>query len=143
MSWSTNLFCNIEFNRKTFNSKYEVEDELKDVNRTIDMCVSNLRDLAIMTEPDKFYNKKEYDDSLCFISDQLRNSIELLEEAYIDRYKLELLLDNWDASHNKDGVAIDKPKEINWDTAYISGDFINTETYPKKDRYINDIGSSE
>ena len=27
MSWSTELFCNISYNRETFNSKYEVEDK--------------------------------------------------------------------------------------------------------------------
>lgn len=138
MGWSTNLFCNVSFNRKTYNSRYEVESELEQVNKIINTCVSSLRDLAIMTEPEKFYNKEEYNNALCFISDQLNNNIEILEEAYIDKYKLELLLDNWEMSHNKDGIAIDKPKEIKWDTAYVSGDFISTESYPKSNRYIND-----
>lgn len=137
MSWSTNLFCNVIFNRKTFNSKYEVEDELKTVNDMINACITDLRDLAIMTEPEKFYNKENFSNALEFISDKFKNTIEFLEEAYIDRYKLELLLDNWETSHNTEGLAIDMPKGIKWDTAYVSGDFINTETNQYNDRYIS------
>lgn len=128
MGWSTNLFCNIEFNRKTYNSKYEVEADLEQVNNIINICLTDLRDLAIMTEPEKFYDEEKYDNALCFISEHFDSAIESLEEAYIDRYKLELLLDKWDVSHNKEGFAIDKPKEIEWDTAYIDGDFIKTES---------------
>lgn len=138
MGWSTNLFCNVSFSRKTYNSKYEVEDELEKVNNAIAICASDLRDLAIMTEPEKFYNKGDYDNALCFISYQLKNTIEILEEAYVDRYKLELLLDNWDASHNKEGFAVDKPKEIEWNTAYVYGDFINTESHQNNNRYVSD-----
>lgn len=138
MGWSTNLFCNIEFNRKTYNSRYEVEADLEDVNKIINICTTNLRDLAIMTEPDKFYNEKEYDNALCFISNLFDGNIETLEEAYINKYKLELLLDKWDVSHNKEGFAIDKPKEIEWDTAYVNGDFVNTESNKNNNRFLSD-----
>ena len=35
MGWSTELFCNISYNRKTFNSKIEVEDEISDLTYEI------------------------------------------------------------------------------------------------------------
>ena len=113
MSWSTELFCNISYNRETFNSKYEVEDKLNTVNKYINDCKKVLRDLAIMTEPNKFFNDNPDSDPYNQITINFEDTIELLEEYYIEKYKLLLLLDN-----------------IDWNTAYLHGDFVKSTKYP-------------
>lgn len=130
MSWSTELFCNISYNRETFNSKYEVEDKLNTVNRYINDCKKVLRDLAIMTEPNKFFNDNPDSDPYNQITINFENTIELLEEYYIEKYKLLLLLDNWENCHNKEGLAIYPPDNIDWNTAYLHGDFVKSTKYP-------------
>ena len=130
MSWSTELFCNISYNRETFNSKYEVEDKLNTVNKYINDCKKVLRDLAIMTEPNKFFNDNPDSDLYNQITINFEDTIELLEEYYIEKYKLLLLLDNWENCHNKEGLAIYPPDNIDWNTAYLHGDFVKSTKYP-------------
>lgn len=129
MSWSTELFCNISYNRETFNSKYEVEDKLNTVNKYINDCKKVLRDLAIMTEPNKFFNDNPDSDPYNQITINFEDTIELLEEYYIEKYKLLLLLDNWENCHNKEGLAIYPPDNIDWNTAYLHGDFVKSTKY--------------
>lgn len=130
MSWSTELFCNISYNRETFNSKYEVKDKLNTVNKYINDCKKTLRDLAIMTEPNKFFNDNPDLDPYNQITINFEDTIELLEEYYIEKYKLLLLLDNWEKCHNKEGLAIYPPDNIDWNTAYLHGDFVKSTKYP-------------
>lgn len=130
MGWSTNLFCNISFNKETFNSKFEVEDKIIETKQYIQTCKSILRDLVIITEPNKMFNPIE-DESIYYrITDEFESQFNLLKDYYIELYKLELLLDNWDNCHNKNGLAINSPNNIKWDTAYLNGDFIHTVENP-------------
>lgn len=130
MSWETRLFCSINYNRETFNSKYDVEDRLKEVNEGIDICKNTLRNLVYMTEPNKFYNKDDYHSPLHFIEEEFNNSMETLEGLYYDKVKLEFLIDNWDNCHNEEGLGIDPPEGVKWNTAYIDGDFVRTIKRP-------------
>ena len=130
MGWSTELFCNISYNRETFNSKYEVEDKLNTINKYINNCKKTLRDLAIMTEPNNFFNDDSDSDPYNQITINFEDTIELLEEYYIEKYKLLLLLDNWENCHNKEGLAIYPPDNIDWNTAYLHGDFVKSTKYP-------------
>lgn len=134
MSWSTELFCNISYNRETFNSKIEVENKISDLDKEIETCKQTLRNMALMTEPTKFVddNTNPYD----FVTGQVEDSLELLEEYLIDRWKLYILLDNWDNCHNEKGLAIYPPDEINWDTAYLHGDFVRSTKYPTNNDLI-------
>lgn len=122
MSWSTDLFCNIAFNRKTYNTIYEVQDDIDELNRIIRHCEDQVKAYALMTEPKKFCDKEE--DPKLYLSNGVAQELESLQEYYIDKYKLELLLDNWDECHTKEGLAIRRPDNIHWDSAFISGDFI-------------------
>lgn len=83
-----------------------------------------------MTEPCKFFSKNEYDSGYSFIDQNFRDSIESLEEALYNKWELEILLENWDRCHNKEGLAIDPPDNINYDSAFMSGDFIKTVKFP-------------
>ena len=66
-----------------------------------------------------------------------------LKGYYYQLWKLELLYENWDNAHNKDGKAIHPPKGSfkHWDTAYMDGDFIDSvyedgsDPYSKESQY--------
>ena len=130
MSWSTELFCNISYNKETFNSRGEVEDRISELDRNIETCKKVIRDMALMTEPSKFISKDSDESPYCFVTGQVEDNLELLEEYTIERWKLSLLLENWSNCHNEEGLAIYPPDGINWDTAYLHGDFVNSTKYP-------------
>lgn len=81
-----------------------------------------------MTEPNKFC--PEGYDPINWVSAEYNDNIGLIEEYTIELYKLNLLLENWDACHNKEGLAIDPPENIHWDIAFLSGDFIKSIKHP-------------
>lgn len=125
MSWETRLFCGISFKNKTYNNKYEVENDLEDLKACIKTCEQELRDLAIMTEPEKFMSK-EYDNSpYSFVCQTVNDNIELLKECSVEKAQLELLLNEWDNCHDQNGLAI-PPEEYMWNEAYLDGDSIKT-----------------
>lgn len=129
MGWCTDLFCNINFHKKTYNSKYEVNSEIDDLNKMISYLEKKIHALALMTEPNKFFNDPDEDIMQRIIND-VDDYLEELKENCIERFKLYLLLDNWETCHNKDGLAIDPPEGIKYDSAFLSGDFIHSEKYP-------------
>lgn len=130
MGWATNLFCDITFYKQTYNSKYEVESKIEELNESIKYNEEYLKKLAFITEPGKFFNNEE--NVFFAIDSAVREALEILEEDYIEKYKLTLLLDNWDMCHTKEGLAIDPPDNIGYDTAYLSGDFIKSVKYPNE-----------
>lgn len=133
MGWSTELFCNITFNRETFNSKREVEERIEELERYSQMSRDRIRDLAMMTEPQKFC--PENYDPLIWIRNELQDALDALDECSIDLYKLNLLLENWEICHNEEGLAIPPPIDVDCDTVYLTGDFVKTTECPN----ANDI----
>lgn len=122
MGWATYLTCNIVFNRETYNSIHEVHSSLAECKDMIKYLETKLKSLAVMTEPKKFCD--EDDDPLAWVELQVKESLEELEEQYIERAKLELLLENWSNCHDSEGYAIKSPESFSFDTAYLEGDFI-------------------
>ena len=137
MGWSTKLFCNISFNRETFNSKIKVQDKIEEIETYIQNAKDHLRDLLMMTEPGKFC--PENYDPLIWMHNEFQDSIDLIEEYLVELYKLNLLLSNWDSCHDESGLAINPPDEITWETAFLDGDFVKTIKYPN----ANDISEFE
>lgn len=124
MSWSTSLFCQIEFNKQTYNSISEVYDAIWKQKEIINNCKNYIYSLAIMTQPRELLNIDDDRDPIYVISDLVSDTIQDLKEAYVRLYKLELLKDNWNNCHLPDGKAINKPKELSYDTTYLDGDYI-------------------
>ena len=84
MGWETNLFCTLTYNRDTFNYKGEVLHKLEEIEDTIKDCKKTLHNLAIMTEPNKFFDKE--DGSILFqIENRVEESLELLEPPRTSR----------------------------------------------------------
>ena len=129
MGWSTELFCNVSYNKETFNSRGEVEDKISDLDKNIESCKKTIRDMALMTEPSKFMSKDSDESPYYFVTEQVEDNLELLEEYIIERWKLSLLLENWDNCHTKEGLAIYPPDNVDWKTAYLHGDFVHSTKY--------------
>lgn len=128
MGWSTELFCNISFNKETYNTIYKVEEDLEESERLIKYYINRLRELALITEPSKMFNCKDcggYDlDPVDIISTKFDEYINELNGEYYKCFKLRYLKENWDKCHNEDGNAITPPDNIHYDSAFIDGDFI-------------------
>lgn len=131
MGYSTELFCNLHFNRESFNSKREVEDRITETRQYLQFAKDRVRDFALMTEPNKFC--PENYDAIIWVRNEVQDAITDIEDYIIELYKLEVLLDNWDRCHTEDGLAIDPPKDIKWNTAFLTGDFIKTVNYPNNE----------
>ena len=126
MGWSTELFCNISFNHKTYNSLGEVESDIEETKDILQRYKDKIKAYAVMTEPDKMikFDDESYDNLLSQVNDEVSDMLEEMEEYYYELTKLEYLRDNWDNCHTKEGLAINAPEEITWETAYLDGDFI-------------------
>ena len=130
MGWQTDLFCNITFNRMTYNSISEVDDRIAELTLYIKNLEETLRDLALMTEPGKLLSLEDGESALYHLQRMVKESLEDLEEYYIERWKLEILRENWNQCHNDEGLAINPPENIDWRTAYLDGDFIKSIDRP-------------
>lgn len=137
MGWSTELFCNLSFNRETFNSRYDVESRIDEVKQYLQYARERVRDFSLMTEPAKFC--PENYDPIIWVRNEVTDALNNIEEYSIELYKLNVLLDNWDRCHDSDGLGIDPPDGIGWNTAFITGDFVKTIKYPNS----NDISQFE
>lgn len=125
MGWSTDLFCNISYNRKTYNNKYEVEQDYADISDQLKTAESSLRDLVMMTEPYKFFNDED-GDMFDIIQTKFNETLSLFKELHEEKMLLEFLIDNWDVCHTKEGLAIAPPEGIGWGKAFLDGDFIKS-----------------
>ena len=67
------------------------------------------------------------------INTEFNRIIEEMDDYKYDLFKLEYLRDNWEHCHNDKGLAIDPPENIQWDTAFLDGDFVRTVKYPNGD----------
>ena len=134
MSQSTRLFTTINFAGKTYNSLNEVEKDLREVEERIEDLKSNLRVLAYMTEP----NKMKPEDAT--VSEYLDANVNYLysefEELFVKRYKLEMLLEEWNMCHNNEGLGINPPDEIKY-KSFIDGDFVYTEKHPTNESLLS------
>lgn len=130
MGWQTDLFCNLTFNRQTFNDVSEVDDKIAEITEYIKYNEGILKELAFMTEPQKLFHLDDEEDPIDRIRRMVKEAIEELEDSYIERWKLEILRDNWKYCHNEEGLAINPPEDMDWRTAYLDGDFVKTVKYP-------------
>jgi len=134
MSQSTRLFTTINFAGKTYNSLNEVRVELQDIETRINELKSNLRVLAYMTEP----NKMKPEDATA--SEYLDANVNYLytefEDLFVKRYKLEMLLEEWDKCHNNKGLGINPPDSIKH-KSFIDGDFVYTVKHPTNESLLS------
>lgn len=128
MGYSTDLWCWLTFYGKSYDTKGQAQEDLDYIKSTIEGYKDKLRAFAVMTEPKKLLKCKDIEnddmDPLEYIDIEMNTIFRELEEAYIDEYKLEVLIDNWEYCHDKKGKPIKPPKNYNIDTCFIDGDYI-------------------
>lgn len=124
MSFETSLFCRITFNRKTYNSIYDVESDIEDIKDSIDNIKNDILSLALITEPKKYCTEDE--DTISYMTKRVKDNLDNLEELYLELNDLYHLKDNWKDCHNDKGLAIPLPDNIDYDSAFLEGDFIRT-----------------
>lgn len=120
MGFGTYLYTGIYFNRETYNSKHQVEAALEETRDRIEQARKELTKLAFMTEPKKFCGEDESPEG--YLSRTLADVIEELEDSVIKEYKLTILLDDWDETHDSEGKAIRPSDEGR--KPFICGDFV-------------------
>ena len=138
MGWSTELFCNISFNRKTYNSLGEVESDIEEIKDILQRYKDKIKAYAIMTEPDKMikFDDESYDNLLSQVDGEVSDMLEEMEEYYNELFRLQYLWDNWENCHTKEGLAIDIPEGIDCDSAYLEGDFVKTVKHPNSNDHL-------
>ena len=142
MSWETTLYTSIHFNKRTYENKYQVIEDIDELNKSINRCHQELRDLATMTDPNKMLRtESDTEDTSAhdLVIYRFNEIIEIYEEDLIERAKLHKLLDEWDTCHdNKSGLAIGPPKNIKYNDSFLDGDYIKTVEHPNlKDTLFN------
>ena len=136
MGWSTDLVCTISFNKKTYDSLYDVENDINELKEAIKNAKGAIRDAVLMTEPDKMYDKETYASPYDYLKDMYETNMEMLEEYMYDLFKLEYLRDNWNKCHDvSTGLAIDPPDDVKYDSAFLSGDFIKSIKCPNESKF--------
>lgn len=132
MGWGIYLYPQIYYSKVDYKSKYNVEQAIDETKSIIKMLEDKLLALVMTTEPHKMMPQDENWSPQEWLLSEYRQIMEGYEDSlkgyYYDLWKLELLYENWDGAHNKDGKAIHPPKNsfTKWDSAYMSGDFIDS-----------------
>lgn len=140
MSHATELFCNIHFQSKTYDTLYKVEAEIEDLRSLVDLMKSRLAQLAFITEPRKFMSDADVEEGLSPADDvehKLRETIDELLSYYGELRDLCLLRDNWQQARttNKDGKEVFKawPDNLPWDAAFVWGDYLEDDSNDEQD----------
>ena len=95
MGWGLSFKADIYLSKETYNSEHEVEQEIEDLTESIDRCKRRIA-LMISANPSTFIEKGEDIDPLYDLDNKISSHLESLEENIIRRYRLQLLLNNWD-----------------------------------------------
>ena len=119
MGWQTDVITQIVFNKETYNSIYEIEEEIECNNK----CIQNIKDelyaMTIARPEDLLIHNEEMD--LLGLQRDVRDKLELLEECIIENYKLEILKDNFDL---RDGDYINNPEKTQNINKWLVAHFI-------------------
>lgn len=123
MSYSTDLWFCTSFLRKTYKTKEDVQGDLDEARNNIRTAKETITKLVYMTEPNKFFNFSG-ESAMELINYELQSAFDMLEEAQIEEFRLEILLNEWENCHDENGKAIQPPDNIDCMTAFLNGDYI-------------------
>ena len=128
MSTETELFCHINFVGSSYSSLWQVEEEIKNLEKYYALCKQELRDLVMITEPDKYFTASNENGSVYEqVTERIEQITESMDEWVCKLHDLYYLRDNWDNCHDKaSGLAIPPPDGIGYETAYYHGDYVRT-----------------
>lgn len=119
MGWQTDVITQLVFNKETYNSVYEIEEEIECNNK----CIQNIKDelyvMAIARPEDLLIHNEEMD--LLGLQRDVKDKLDLLEECIINNYKLELLKENFNL---RDGDFIKNPERVSNIKKWLVDNFI-------------------
>lgn len=134
MSQGTNLYTRIRYAGKTYNNKYEVEQDLESVRQRRDRALSDLLALAFMTEPQKFCGDESPE---WYLKHRVAELTEEIEDCATEDYRLTKLLDEWEHCHiPESGLGIAPPTAMVHDSTFIDGDFVLTNIHPTRESLL-------
>lgn len=94
MGWGTSFKTEVYLSRKTFDNKYQVEQEIEEMKEWIQDSKAQLYMLAI-ANPKDLIPSDWTEEPVRFIKNEVDRLMESIDENLIDLYKLELLLENY------------------------------------------------
>lgn len=138
MSQKTTLYTTVKFDfyYKTYNSKREVEVDLETEKSAISSASNKIRELALMTEPNKFFDSK-VDNVYNQLTKEVDSLLDEIKDRTVNVIRLNLLLSKWDECHDEKGLGIDPPENLELNKSYIKGDFVYTQIYPDNKSILN------
>lgn len=130
MGWETRALVEINFNRKTYNSIYEVKNDLDDAKDSLERIKKRIQNLVMITEPKKFC--EDGDEPVWWLEQQTKDALEDYEDTHSEVLRLEYLVRAWDKMHDPETrKALPLPKDAEGkeimmdDLQRIDGDFIH------------------
>lgn len=93
MGWQTNVITELEFNKETYDSINHIEENIDINNKIIQNIIEELSVMTVARPEDLLLHNEEMD--LLGLQREVKNKIELLEESYIENYKLRCLKENF------------------------------------------------
>lgn len=92
MGYGTYVNVELYFSRQQFNSKDEVEEKIQECNTAI----SNAKDKILLMQSGSQIIPEEWkDEPISWIKNMYDDLLEEIEENIIERYRLQVLLDNF------------------------------------------------
>ena len=104
MGWQTDVITQLVFNKETYNSQYEILDEIRENEKIVQNITEELSVMTTSRPEDLLIHNEDMD--LLGLQREVKNKLELFEECVIDKYKLECLRENFDL---RDGDFVENP----------------------------------
>ena len=105
MGWQTDVITQLVFNKETYNSIGEIEEEINHNKTIIQNITDELLLMSTARPEDLLLHNEEMD--LLGLQRRVKDNLEVLEECIIENYKLECLKENFSL---RDGDFIDNPQ---------------------------------
>lgn len=131
MGWGTSLYSKIYFDRLTLDTKNKVEECLEKVQGDLLYCRTRIKNLVLMTEPNKFFTDPTQD-LIITLNNEVDELLEWYDDLVILESKLQQLLFEWDELVDENGkikihnVVVDESEPSDhYVKPILIGDFIN------------------
>lgn len=131
MGWGTSLYSEIYFDRLTLDTKNKVEECLEKVQGDLLYCRTRIKNLVLMTEPNKFFTDPTQD-LIITLNNEVDDLLEWYDDLVILESKLQQLLFEWDELVDENGkikihnVVVDENEPSDhYIKPILIGDFIN------------------
>lgn len=131
MGWGTSLYSEIYFDRMTLDSKSKVEESLEKVQMDLIYCRSRIKNLVMMTEPNKFFDDPTKD-LMMTLNNEVDEILEWYDDLVVLERKLQQLLFEWDELVDENGKVIIHSVSMDGSESsdhyikpILTGDFIN------------------